>query len=216
MANRCKPKLQLAIDVTNTADARSLVEAVYPFFDIAEIGTPLIIEEGLAPLEILKVKYPDKKYLADTKIVDAGYIEASSAFKRGADIVTVLGVADDKTVHGVLEAACAYHGKVMADLMHVTNRIERAKALESLGIHTICLHTAYDVQQIGVDPMADLTEIRAAVACPLAIAGGITLDDVERAVTLGADILVVGGGIVKQCNPRQAARQIIEKIEVIS
>jgi len=216
MVNQCKPKLQLAIDVTSTADALNLIEAVYPFFDITEIGTPLIIEEGLDPLEILKAKYPDKIYLADTKIVDAGYIEASSAFKRGADIMTVLGVADDKTIHGVLEAAYNYNGKVMADLMYVTNCVERAKALESLGVHMICLHTAYDVQQTGIDPMADLMEIRSSVKCPLAIAGGITADDVERAVTLGADILVVGGGIVKQPNPRQAAQQIIEKIEEVS
>ena len=211
-----KPKLQLAIDVTDTESAIHVVEAVYPFFDIAEIGTPLIIEEGLAPLESLKAKYPDKTYLADTKIADAGLIEGSSAFRRGADIVTVLGVADNRTIAGVLEAASACNGAVMVDLLHVPNQIERGKELEALGVQIICLHTAYDTQQSGIDPMAELMQMRSAVACPLAIAGGLKLEDVERAISLGANILAFGGGIVAQTEPRVAARRIIEKIEELS
>jgi len=43
--------------------------------------------------------------LADTKIVDGGEIEAADAFAAGANIVTVLGVAEDETIRGVVRAA---------------------------------------------------------------------------------------------------------------
>ena len=83
-----RPLLQLAIDVQTLTEAERLLEDVYPYFDIAEIGTPLILEEGMAALEALKARRPDRLYLADTKIADAGFLEADGAFRRGAAIVT--------------------------------------------------------------------------------------------------------------------------------
>lgn len=204
--------LQLALDVASTAEAVRLAGSIYPYFDIAEIGTPLIIEEGLAPLAVLKARYPDKKYLADTKIVDAGYFEAASAFKRGADIVTVLGVADNATIQGALRAAVEHGGRIMVDLMYVSDKVGRARQLASLGVHILCLHTAHDLQQTGIDPMADLKNVRAAINCVLAIAGGIKLDDVPRAIKLGADIFVVGSGITGAKDQRDTARCFMERM----
>ena len=41
-----RPLLQLAVDATDLHSAEKLAQAVYPHYDIAEIGTPLIIEEA--------------------------------------------------------------------------------------------------------------------------------------------------------------------------
>ena len=79
-------------------------------------------------METIKTRFPDKKCLADLKIMDAGKIEATSAFQRGADIVTVLGCADDQTVRGALEAAEAHGGLLMADLINVRDPVGRARA----------------------------------------------------------------------------------------
>ena len=208
--------LQLAIDTTTIDDAMQLVESTYPFFDVAEIGTPLLIEQGLAALESIRERYPDKQYLADAKIADAGHLEASSAFRRHADIVTVLGISDEKTIQGSLQAAEEYGGQVMIDMIHVTDLAGRAARLEQLGVHVICLHTAYDVQGSGIDPLVHLQEVRAAVQCRLAIAGGINLENVQSALDRGADIIVVGGGIATAPDPREAAKQIKETIEAAS
>ena len=204
--------LQLAIDSTTIDDAIKLVAATHPFFDIAEIGTPLLIEQGLAALESIRAQYPDKQYLADTKIADAGHLEAGSAFQRGADIATVLGIADDKTIQGALQASLEHGGQVMIDMIHVTDLVGRAKHLEQLGVPIICLHTAYDVQGSGVDPLIHLQDVRAAVQCKLAIAGGINLQNVRAALDQGADIVVVGGGIAAATDSRKTAKQIKETI----
>lgn len=205
-------QLQLAIDSASTMDALKIADEVYPNFDIAEVGTPLLIEEGLHALETLKKKYPGKTYLADVKITDAGYIEASSAFKRGGDIVTVLGVSDDVTISAVVKAAGQYHGRVMADMLHVKDQPERARQLEALGIDIICLHTAWDLKDTGIDPLRALVGVRRSVRCEIAVAGGLTMENVGDAVEKGADILVVGAGITKADNPKETAAQIMEII----
>ena len=59
-----RPQLQLALDFVSLNDALRTASAVHPHFDIAEIGTPLIIEEGLRALEELKARWPEKRFLA--------------------------------------------------------------------------------------------------------------------------------------------------------
>jgi 3-hexulose-6-phosphate synthase len=205
-------RLQLAFDVTSTAKALETAEAVYPHFDIAEIGTPLVIEEGLRALSTLKRRFPDRQFLADLKIMDAGFLEASSGFSRGADIVTVLAAADDRTVSQALEAAARYGGKIMADLINAAEPVARARRLQDLGVDMICTHTAYDRQGAGIDPLRELRELRAAVRCTLAVAGGLKLEHVPQAVDAGADILVVGGAVVAQGDPAAAARDMMRSL----
>lgn len=207
------PGLQIALDTGSTADALRLLDQVHLYIDIVEIGTPLIIEQGLKALEMLKTKYPAPKYLADLKIMDAGYIEAASAFRRGANILTVLGLADDSTIKGALRAANEYDGSLMIDLINVPNLAERAQQLEAMGAHILCVHTAFDRQQVNVNPLAELERLRPIVSCGLAAAGGLTIDTVGHAIVAGADIVVVGGGITNQDAPGDAAAAIAHVIK---
>ena len=207
------PRLQLAVDVLDIDAAVDVVERVRPHFDIVEIGTPLIIEAGLAAADQIKPLCQDKQCLADLKIMDAGYMEASSGFRRGADIVTVLGVADDATIRQAVKAAQEHGGELMADLINVADPARRAAELVDLGVAILCVHTAYDVAETGANPLATLQAIRPAVTCQVAIAGGLGLDDVGPAIECGADIVVVGGGILNQPDPRAAAAAIMTRLQ---
>jgi 3-hexulose-6-phosphate synthase len=208
-----KPLLQVAIDVLNIRAALRILDEVYPFVDIVEVGTPLIIEEGLAALEALKARYPEKKYLADLKIMDAGTIEASSGFSRGADIVTVLATADDRTIRAAVEVAKVSGGQIMADMINVSDPAKRAKELEMLRVPIICLHTAFDCPGSVEHTMNQLRIVRPTVHCQLAVAGGLTLETVQTVASLAVDILVVGSAITNQPNPHDAACLISKKLE---
>ena len=208
MTMKTGPLLQLAVDMLTVSEALEVIEEVHPFFDIGEIGTPLIIEEGLSALEVVKKKYPDKEYLADLKIMDAGYVEASSAFRRGADIVTVLAAADDQTIEEALRASREYGLKIMVDLINAPAPACRAKELEKMGVPILCVHTAFDRQLCQADQMTDLEDVRAVVSCKLALAGGLDLDTVSTAIDVGADIVVVGGAILRQKDRRKTASDI--------
>ncbi len=83
--------LQLALDTVGLKDAKHLLHEVRDVVDIVEIGTPLIIKEGVGAVRKIKNIFPFLKILADLKIADGGYYESQLAFEAGADIVTVLG-----------------------------------------------------------------------------------------------------------------------------
>ncbi len=60
-------KLQIAIDIANTETVLSIADAVHDVIDILEVGTPVIMKEGLAPVYRVKQKYPNLCVLAIQK-----------------------------------------------------------------------------------------------------------------------------------------------------
>ena len=94
-------KLQVAFDIQHSDEVLKLVEVNGDLIDIVEIGTPLIIKEGLKSVQKIKKEYPNQTVLADLKIMDAGLLEAQIGFDAGADIVSVLGLASKKTLSSV-------------------------------------------------------------------------------------------------------------------
>ena len=149
-------KLQLAVDLTDLVSAMRLLENVIDLVDIVEIGTPLVLKEGARAITEIKKAYPKRDVLADLKIMDAGDIEARIGFDAGADIVTALGVANDATICLALDQARACGKEVMVDLIAVANIEERACAIDAMGAHYVCVHTAFDVQSQGANPLREL------------------------------------------------------------
>ncbi|TFG63656.1 MAG: 3-hexulose-6-phosphate synthase [Spirochaetales bacterium] len=207
-----KPLLQLAVDAADLKAAMRIAGEAHPFFDILELGTPLVIEEGMHAFKEAKLRFPSRRILVDAKIADAGYLEAYTVLSKGADIVTVLGVADDKTIEGAVRAARETGGKVMADLIHVTSVVERARRMDALGVDIVCLHTASDCQSADTQPLAELEAVRPVVQCLVAIAGGMELKSAREAAALGADIVVVSGGIIAQKDIKRAASKIYKAL----
>jgi len=145
-------KLQLSLDLVTLPEAIQVLNQVADLIDIAEIGTPFIIRDGVRSIRELRRAFPTLALLADLKIMDAGEHEAALAFEAGADIVTVLGVAHDATSRGALTAASHYGRQVMVDMIGVRNLAERAAEIDCLGAHYVCVHTAFDQQRTGEDP----------------------------------------------------------------
>lgn len=205
-------KLQLALDGPLEA-ALALLKDTHLYVDQIEIGTPLVYREGMVAVREIKSAYPNHNLLADLKIIDAGKEEASLAFEAGANYVTVLGVASDETVRGVTTAAREYGGKVMADMICVTEPVVRGQALIKLGCDILCVHTAYDLQFKKESPLAELALMRQHLpSAPLAIAGGVNLDNVGSIVLFKPDIIVVGGTISRATKPYEIARALKERI----
>ena len=85
-------KLQIAVDIADTQRVLEIAKQVHDVIDIFEVGTPVIMKEGMNPVRALKKEYPNLCVLADTKIMDGGKIECQDVCEAGADIVTVLAV----------------------------------------------------------------------------------------------------------------------------
>jgi len=207
------PLLQVALDFVNLKRALKVAEAaVAGGADWLEAGTPLIKSEGLDTVRELRGRFPHHTIVADMKIMDVGRIEAESAFKAGANIVCVLGVADDSTIRECGEAAKNYGGKVMVDLINLADPLKRAREMEKMGIDYLGMHTSIDEQMRGGDPFHQMKKLSREIDLPLAVAGGINSETAARAIEAGATIIIVGGAIIKAKDPEEATRTIKQAI----
>ena len=204
-----KPVLQVALDLINGHRAIQIAkEAIEGGADWLEAGTPLIKSEGLEIIRKLKKEFPDKTIVADMKTMDTGALEVEIASKAGADVVCILGVADDETIKEAVRASRKYGTKVMVDVIGVDNKVKRAKELEKLGVDYICVHVGIDEQMRGENPIEITKEIVKNIDIPVAIAGGLNSETVVDAVNAGALIIIVGGAITKAPNVTEATRMI--------
>lgn len=208
------PVLQVALDFVNLAQAlRAAEEAVAGGAEWVEAGTPLIKSEGMAAVRELRRRFPEKTIVADLKIMDAGRTEVEVAAKAGADVVTVLGAASDETIAECVEAGRNYDALVQVDLIGCPAPSARARRAQELGAAIVGIHTAIDEQMVGASPMEVIEQVRAAVEIRLAVAGGINSETAPEAVKAGADIVIVGGAIIKAPDATEAARRIMQAIE---
>ncbi|THJ66812.1 3-hexulose-6-phosphate synthase [Arthrobacter echini] len=205
-------KLQLAMDVLTLEDALELSGKVAEYVDIIELGTPLVKNAGLAAVTAIKAAHPDKIVFADLKTMDTGELEAGAAFEAGADLMTVLGVADDSTIAGAIKAGKDYGRGVVVDLIGVGDKAARAKEVTELGAEFVEFHAGLDEQaQDGYDLNTLLTAGKES-GVPFSVAGGVELDTIKDVQSAGATVAVVGSGIYSHDDPAKAARELREAI----
>jgi len=206
--------LQVALDLMQLNRAVEIAkEAVAGGADWVEVGTPLIKSEGADAVRTLRREFPGKKIIADTKTMDVGAFEVEIMAKAGADIVTVLGLADDATIEEAVMAGRKYGTEIMVDMINVPDRVARSKEVEKLGVTYICLHMGIDTQMRGEEPPIDvLRNIAASVSIPIAVAGGITAENAGLYAEAGATDIIVGGAIIKTGDIKKAAEDIKKSI----
>ncbi|MDY0913738.1 3-hexulose-6-phosphate synthase [Rathayibacter festucae] len=188
-------KLQFAMDTLSTDAALELAAAAAPHVDILELGTPLIKSAGLSAITAIKEAHPDKTVFADLKTMDAGELEADMAFKAGADLVTVLGVAGDSTIAGAI-AAGKKHGKgVVVDLIGVPDKAARAREVVALGAEFVEMHAGLDEQAEEGFTFETLLRDGEASGVPFSVAGGVSTATIESVQRAGAVVAVAGGAI---------------------
>lgn len=207
-------KLQLALDTFDLSTALDVTEKARDSVDIIEIGTPFLLEYGMGAVRRFREAFPEKEILADAKIMDAGKLEVSSALKAGADYVTVLAVTDILTMKECISTANEFGKKIVADMICVDDLPAKVKALESIGIHGIAVHTGVDQQKAGRTPLEDLRIIKTvSTTAEISVAGGISLKTIPDYAALQPDVLIVGGAIGSAPDPALAAKAIHNAIE---
>jgi len=196
-----KAVLQVALDILELKRALQIAqESLDGGADWIEAGTPLIKSEGMQAIRSMRDRFPDSIIVADMKVADTGTLEVEMAAKAGANIVCILADADDSVIAESVRAARLYGIRIMADLINVPDPIPRALKLETMGVDIICAHAGIDQQMTGKDSLDLLTDLTGHVRIQLAVAGGIDAKSAGLAVRCGADIVIVGGHIVRSAD----------------
>lgn len=216
MPNKFLPKVQVALDFVHLRDALRIARiAVSQGVDWLEAGTPLIKSEGMRAVRSLSREFPKNTVVADMKTLDAGAIETEMAREAGAGVVSVSGLAHDKTVRDSVRVARRHDAMLMADLLMAANPRRRARQLETLGVDIVCIHTGIDAQIAQHSRMKvsrTIQTITRSLNIPVAAAGGISPRIAEKLLDSGVKLVIVGGWITRSRNPARAAGEIVRVV----
>ena len=209
-----KPVLQVALDLMHLKRVIKIAEeAVEGGVDWLEAGTPLIKSEGMDSVRELKKRFPENKIVADMKTMDTGTYEVEIASKAGADIVIVMAQTDDSTIKESVKAGRRYGSEIMADLIGVERKAERAEQVQEHGVDYLCVHVSIDEQMVGKDHLTELREVAKVANIPIAVAGGLNSETAVPALEAGASIIIVGGAITKAAKVAEATQSIRKAID---
>lgn len=146
--------------------------------------------------------------------MDAADYEVSQAIKFGADVVTILGVAEDASIKAAVEEAHKHDKQLLVDMIAVQDLEKRAQELDDMGADYIAVHTGYDLQAEGQSPLDSLRKVKSVIKnSKVAVAGGIKPDTIKEIVAENPDLVIVGGGIANAEDPVEAAKQCRDAIE---
>ncbi len=166
--------------------------------DWLEVGTPLLLAEGLHAVRAFRSEFPDTPIVVDLKTMDGAGLEAEMMFKAGGDMVVVMGQAHDASIIEQVKMAQRYGKQVMCDVMLCPDKPGRARQAQELGVDTIIVHTGFDERNMipGLSPLDDLQDVLDAVDIPVQAVGGLSVPQAIETLALGAEIVVFGAPLV--------------------
>lgn len=131
--------------------------------------------------------------VADLKTMDRGETEVILAAEAGADAATALGHAPIETLNSFVES-CQKHGlDSMIDMMNVENSLTILKSLKRPP-KVVILHRGVDEENFNKTkqiPLHEIQRIKGSMETLVAVAGGDTIREVQRAIFNDADIVIV-------------------------
>jgi 3-hexulose-6-phosphate synthase/6-phospho-3-hexuloisomerase len=214
MVSNRRPLIQIALDFPTiqhaTACARLGIEAGV---DILEIGTPLIVAEGVKTIGQLRRSFPDYPILVDYKTMDSGGKNVQLAHTHGAQYMTVCGNAPDETVRAAVDAGRETGVKVVVDLIGCKDVRGRAFQCQDWGADMLYLH--YGADQRRADASRDSTqwldEVLRAVSIPVGV-GTFGVEDAVRAVRGGASLVAIGHPVISAEEPLAALSAYVRRV----
>jgi 3-hexulose-6-phosphate synthase/6-phospho-3-hexuloisomerase len=209
------PVVQIALDFATIEEALGVAKiGVEAGVDWLEIGTPLIVSQGLAPIGEMVRAFPGYPVLADYKTMDSGGKNVHRTKGQGGHIMTVCANAPDETIKAAVAASKETDVMVIVDTIGVKNQAERAKQCQDWGVHAVYLH--YGTDEWNADRSKDATqwldEVLDAVSIPVGV-GCFGVDDAVRAVQRGAANVTIGHPVISAPNALEELRRFVREVK---
>jgi bifunctional enzyme Fae/Hps len=211
------PYLEVALDIPDWRRVEGVIRAL-PRSDavIIEAGTPLIKRYGVEVVQKIHQLRPEAVVIADLKTLDTGNLEARMAGDATADVIGFSGLAPIKTMEKFIEECKKVGALSLMDTLNVMDPIGVLKKLK-VKPDIVELHRAIDVEQVQdqESEWGNIQEIKRICGEALvAVAGGVRVNKVEKALNAGADILVVGRAITSAKDVTGATRAFLWRMNV--
>jgi 3-hexulose-6-phosphate synthase len=209
------PVIQIALDYATSDEALAMAKiGVEAGVDWLEIGTPLIVSQGIAPIGHMVRAFPDYPVLADYKTMDSGWKNVERTALQGGHIMTVCANAPDETVKSAIDEGKKRGIWVVADTIGVKRQGERAKQCADWGVDMVYLH--YGADQRKHDATQDstqwLAEVQRAVSIPIGV-GCFQVEDGARAAAMGAELIAIGHPVISASDPLAELSRFVREVK---
>ncbi|MDR2660793.1 MAG: orotidine 5'-phosphate decarboxylase [Lactobacillaceae bacterium] len=197
-------KLQLAIDRTELNETFELINQMDGIVDIIEIGTPLIKRFGMNAFANLNLQ--KSKLLLDLKTADESDFEFKKGYQVGADILTIMAITSFKEIQKAYDISQKQKKEILIDLLEVSD--EKIKQLLVFDRAIFALHN-----DSSIDAAKSVRELHQKFPTikRIGVAGGIDLKSAKEVAQDNiAEIVIVGGSILKANNPLNASEKFKE------
>jgi len=214
------PIVQISLDVTTISEALETAErAVRAGVDWLEVGTPLVIAEGMHGVRALRERFPEMPIIVDLKTMDGGWLEVKIMADAGATHVVVMGQAHRETVELVVQAGRDFGVQVMGDNLGMSDPVQGARELEEAGCDIVIHHVGFDFRTVRRErgetvesPLVRLREIVNSVSVPVQAVGGLSLEEAVEVPRFGAPIVVIGAPLAIDAHSFKAAAGDVEGV----
>jgi 3-hexulose-6-phosphate synthase/6-phospho-3-hexuloisomerase len=217
-----QPIVQVSLDLTTIAEALEFAQvAVRAGVDWLEAGTPLLLGEGTRAVRALREAFPDHPIVADTKIMDGGYLEVEMMARAGATHAVVMARAHPATIRQAVKAGRDFGIKIMGDDLGAENKAAACRMMEQLGVDFIVHHVGYDERRDpevqaahgGIpSPLDELAAVVAAVNIPVQAVGGLSMEQAIAMPLHGAPLVVLGAPLVIDAEAFKTSSDDLESI----
>jgi bifunctional enzyme Fae/Hps len=138
--------------------------------------------------------------VADLKCMDRGLTEVTIAQQGGASAATALGYAPIETLDAFIEKCKELGLDSMIDMMNVEYPLNILRALKQIP-DVVILHRGVDEEDYNREkqiPYHEIQRIKSNYDIMLAVAGGDTIQEVQRAIFNDVDIVVLWRAFYKK------------------
>ena len=210
-----KMKIQYAID-NALGDGIRIANLIREYVEIIEIGDGVLLRESLKAISLMKQIFPEKKILADLKIMDGGYSMGKEAFELGADIVTVCAAADPDCSLGLVRAAKEAGKESWIDLIGVdpSDYYKYVDFVNQSGADYICAHLSGGLfkDEPGIYARKDAIKLMGKLGFEnkVVLSGGLTLEYLPEIRTCNPYHVNLGGVLTRAKDPVKIAKAFFE------
>ena len=210
------PVIQIALDYATIDEAIAMAKiGIAAGVDWLEIGTPLIVSQGVAPIGQMVRAFPDYPVLADYKTMDSGWKNVQRTAEQGGHVMTVCANAPDETVRSAI-AESKELGRVgrgrhdrrqgPAGAGPAMRRVGRRHDLPALR-----RRPAQSRRHARLDPMA---RSGTAGRCRYRSAwAAFCAEDGVRAARLGAELIAIGHPVISAADPLAELTRFVREVK---
>ena len=215
------PYLQVALDLdSKEAMAKILNDLPDKERVLVEAGTPLVKKFGVGVVEDIRKLRPSAFIIADLKTLDVGRVEIKMAADATADAVAISGLGTIESIKKAIHETQKQGIYAILDMMNVADFEDKLSQLpDDLKPDIVLLHRNVDLETYKAEKGEDISEmtewgnikkIKEILGGGLiAVAGGITPENVEEAIEKGADVIIAGRYIIGSRDVRRSAQDFL-------